>query len=541
MERPGSIVAEAELALTDFGEDPPPRRELRGIGAVGHDFYTGAERIFEKIAPELDGGIPAGPAWHREPLGNLEADSGNGRPASPRMSPSGRIGRDPRIGGVTVRSGVTAIVTAVARAVRRQCLVSAVALLLAAGCARVAYQPLPAGPDGGRSPGSVAPCAADATTIRAARLLDGRGGAFTNAVVTVRGSTIASVGACSGAVTHDLGDATLLPGLIDVHVHLDWHFGPDGLFGERPGASVATDAQRRASIHENSRVTLGAGFTTVQSLGSPIDLALREAIARGDVPGPRIVTSAGQIQPGSHTPEALRATVRALRASGADVVKVIAPDGLPGGEARRRTEAQLAAICGEARALGLRTVVHAQDPPGIRAVVDARCGQIEHGTFADDDVMRAMAEAGVYFVPNIGVNLQNYLEHRAAFLGAPGYTDERFRMMTAILPTLGPLFTRALDARLRMPLGSDAVAGAHGRNAREIVARVRDGGQRPSDAVISATSLAAESLGLETLIGTLGPGYEADIVAVPHDPLRDISRVEHVLFVMKGGRVHSRR
>jgi imidazolonepropionase-like amidohydrolase len=415
---------------------------------------------------------------------------------------------------------------------------NAMALLVAAGCGP-AYHPLPAGPDAGGSPGSVPPCAADGTTVRAARLLDGRGGAFANAVVTVREGTIASIGACSGVVTHDLGDATLLPGLIDVHVHLDWHFGPDGRFGDRPGESSATDAQRSAAILENSRLTLDAGFTTVQALGSPIDLELRAAIARGDAPGPRIVTSAGQIQLESRTPDELRATVSALHSGAADVVKVIAPEGLSGAEAGRRTEAQLAAICGEARALGLRTVVHAQDPPGIRAAVGARCGQVEHGTFADDDALRAMADAGVYFVPNIGLNLQNYLEHRAAFLGAPGYTDERFRMMAAILPALGPLFTRALDARLRMPLGTDAVAGAHGRNAREIVARVRDGGQRPSDAIIGATSLAAESLGLGMRIGTLGPGYEADMVAVPRDPLRDISRVEHVLFVMKGGRVHS--
>jgi imidazolonepropionase-like amidohydrolase len=388
----------------------------------------------------------------------------------------------------------------------------------------------------------VQPCAADATTIRAARLLDGRGGAFAGAVIAVRDGTIVSVGACSGAVTHDLADATLLPGLIDVHVHLDWHFGPDGRFGDRPGRPPASDAHRSAAIAENSRLTLEAGFTTVQSVGSPIDLALRDAVARGDMPGPRILTSAGQLQPAeSHTPADLRTAVRTLRASGADLIKVIAPEGLSGSDAMRRTEAQLTATCGEARTLGLRTVVHAQDPPGIHAAIRAGCGQIEHGMFADDDALRAMAGAGVYFDPHIGLNLQNYLEHRAAFLGAPGYTGERFRMMTAILPTLGPLFVRARGARVKMPLGSDAVAGAHGRNAREIVARVRDGRQPPSDAIVSATSLAAESLGLGTRIGTLAPGYDADIVAVPGDPLRDVGVLEQVLFVMKGGRVHERQ
>jgi imidazolonepropionase-like amidohydrolase len=404
-------------------------------------------------------------------------------------------------------------------------------LALAVGCAPVSYPPPP-------SATPVPPCASDATTIRAARLLDGRGGALGNAVVTVRGDTIVSVDGCTGPVTHDLGDATLLPGFIDVHVHLDWHFGPDGRFGERPGAKAATAAERQAAMLANARLTLEAGFTTVQSLGSPADVALREAIARGAAPGPRVLTSAGQIDPGARTPEELRTAVRALRANGADVIKAFAPEGMSTTAARRRAEAQLQSLCGEAQALGLRSVVHAQDPPAIAAAVAAGCGQIEHGTLADDDAMQAMARAGVYFDPNIGLVLQNYLEHRPAFLGAPGYTDERFRGMEAIAPTLGPLFSRALAAGLKMPLGSDAVAGAHGRNAREIVARVRAGGQRPADAIVGATSLAAASLGLADTIGTLAPGWKADVIVVAGDPLRDIRTVEKVLFVMKAGRVH---
>jgi imidazolonepropionase-like amidohydrolase len=380
-------------------------------------------------------------------------------------------------------------------------------------------------------------CPADATSIRAPRLLDGRGGAFANRVVTVRGSTIASVGECSGDVTHDLGDATLLPGLIDVHVHLDWHFEPDGRFAG-PGASTASDEQRSAAILENSRLTLEAGFTTVQSLGSGVDLALRDAIARG-APGPRILTSVGQIVPGARTPDELRATVRAVREVGADVIKAIAPDGLAGADSRRRTEAQLTAICAEARSLGLRTVVHAQDSAAILAAVGGQCGQIDHGTLADDAALRAMAGAGAYFVPNIGLNVQNYLEQRDAFGGAPGYTPEGFRLLSSILPTLGPLFRRALDVRVRMPLGSDAVAGAHGSNAREIIGRVRDGGQRASDAIVSATSLAAESLGLEDRIGTLAAGFEADVIAVRGDPLRDVRALQEVVFVMQGGRVRT--
>ncbi len=399
------------------------------------------------------------------------------------------------------------------------------------GCAPVAYRPPP-------SETAVPLCASDATTIRAARLIDGRGGALSNAVVTVRGGTIVSVDGCRGAVTHDLGDATLLPGFIDVHVHLDWHFGPDGRFGERPGATPATPAERQAAILTNARLTLMAGFTTVQSLGSPSDVPLRDAITRGAAPGPRVLTSAGQIDPGARTPEELRAVVGAFRANGADVIKAFAPEGMSTPAARRRAEAQLRSVCGEARALGLRTVVHAQDPPAIAAAVAAGCGQIEHGTLADEAALRAMAEAHVYFDPNIGLVLQNYLESRSAFLGAPGYTDERFRGMEAVVPTLGPLFSRARGAGLKMPLGSDAVAGAHGRNAREIVARVRAGGQPPADAIVGATSLAAASLGLADTIGTLAPGWQADVIAVPGDPLRDIRAVEAVLFVMKAGRVY---
>jgi len=312
----------------------------------------------------------------------------------------------------------------------------------------------------------------------------------------------------------------------------------DGRFGERPGGKPETPIERQAAILENLRLTLHSGFTTVQSLGSPTDLELRALVARGAVPGPRILTSAGQIQLEQRPPEELRALVRTLRASGADLIKAFAPEGISAPAVRRRAEAQLVAVCGEAKLIGLRSIVHAQDAPGILAAVAAGCHQIEHGTFADDDALGAMAKAGVYFDPNIGLVLQNYLEHRSAFFGAPGYTDERFRGMEATVPTLGPLFRRALGARLRMPLGSDAVAGAHGRNAREIIARVREGGQRPSDAIVSATSLAAESLGLADAIGTLAPGKQADIIAVRADPLRDIRAVEQVLFVMKGGRAY---
>jgi imidazolonepropionase-like amidohydrolase len=406
---------------------------------------------------------------------------------------------------------------------------------LAAGAAAVAAGAQTPGP-----PLPPPPCSTDAVTIRAARVLDGRGGALANAVVAVRDDRIVSAGACAGPVTIDLEDATLLPGLIDVHTHIDWHFQPDGRFGQRPGAPAATPEEREAAILENARVTLLAGFTTIQSVGSPVDVLLRRAVAEGQVPGPRILTSAGQIPLARRTPDELRAAAREMHARGADAIKVIASDPDDERPANRVFQEQMGAVCAEARALGLRSLVHAVDPPAIVAAVRAGCSQIEHGTFADEPALGEIARAGVYFVPNVGLNVQNYLEHRARFEGARGYTADSFAVMAEILPSLGPRFRLALRSNVKLPLGSDAVAGAHGRNAREIVARVRDGGQRPMDALVSATSLAAESLGLAGRIGAIAPGLEADLVAVAGDPLQDIGAVERVRFVMRGGRIHGR-
>ena len=158
--------------------------------------------------------------------------------------------------------------------------------------------------------------------------------------------------------------------------------------------------------------------------------------------------------------------------------------------------------------------------------------------WADDRAIALMKDANVFFDPNIGLVLQNYVENKAKFLGAGNYTDEGFAFMERAMPTLGPIFKKALDAGLRMPLGTDAVAGAHGQNAREAVARV-NAGQFPIGALISATSLAAESLGLKTSLGRLAPGYLADIIAVSGDPSQDIAMLRSVTFVMAQGRVVS--
>jgi len=380
----------------------------------------------------------------------------------------------------------------------------------------------------------------DALTIRAARVLDGRGGSRANAVIEIRGSKIVAIDERRGAVTHDLGNVTVMPGLIDVHVHIDWHFQPNGLYGQREGQPRETPEQAAAAIQANLDAMLDAGFTTVQSLGSNSDKARRDAIAAGTMRGPRVLTSLGQVNPRpTNTPDQLRETVRNLKANGADVIKLFASGSIRDGGKMSATVEQINAVCGEAKAQGLRTVVHAHDPESIITSVKAGCPQIEHGVFADAAAIQAMKAANMYFDPNIGLVLQNYIENKSKYLGSGNYNEEGFAFMEKAVPTLAPIFNQALKAGLRMPLGTDAVAGAHGQNAREAIARV-NAGQAPKDAIVSATSLAAESLGLGSQIGSLLPGYEADVIAVSGNPAQDITLLQKVLFVMKGGKVQKK-
>ncbi len=387
----------------------------------------------------------------------------------------------------------------------------------------------PQGGQGGRGRGG-AP-----VTIRAARVFDGKGTVIENGVVEVQGSKIIAVDKREGPVTYDLGDATLLPGMIDVHVHLNWYFSANGKYG---GGGDTADYTTQA-ILDNARRTLMAGFTTVQSLGAASDKPLRDAIAAGVIVGPRILTSISQIQGGTLTPDQLRDRVRQAKAQGADVIKFFASGSIRDGGKMNVTQEQVDAVCSEAKAQGLRSLVHAHDPQSIIASVKAGCSEIEHGLFADDASIKAMKDANVYFDPNIGLVLQNYLWNRDHYMGSGNFNEEGFASMEKALPNLPIVFKKALDAGLRMPMGTDAVAGAHGENAREIIARVH-AGQSTTAALIGATSLSAESLGLGTTIGTLAPGFEADIVAVPGNAIADITNVHHTKFVMKGGRVYKR-
>jgi imidazolonepropionase-like amidohydrolase len=369
--------------------------------------------------------------------------------------------------------------------------------------------------------------------IRAARVIDGTGKVLSNATIVVQGSKITSIEAGgTGPATYNLGQFTVLPGMIDVHAHVGWHFDKDGRYAARRGAP----AEEILYSAENAYTTLMAGFTTIQSPGQANDVELRDAIARGILPGPRILTSIRQLNENSGTPDEIREKVRQLKKDGADVVKIFASASIRDGGKQTMTDDQLKAACGEARTQNMRTMVHAHSPESIKASVNAGCDQIEHGVFADEATLKLMADKGVYFDPNVGVVLQNYLRNKAKYLGIGNYNEEGFTYMEKGLALNAAMIKKAVATpNLQMVIGTDAVAGAHGRNADEIVERVRQGGQKPMDAIIGATSLAAKSMRLDKTIGTLAAGYEADLVGVDGDPLSDITAVTRVAFVMKGG------
>jgi imidazolonepropionase-like amidohydrolase len=384
-------------------------------------------------------------------------------------------------------------------------------------------------------------CAASATAqdapivVRAARVIDGRGNVLPDASVIVERGRITRVDPRSNArPTHDLSGLTLLPGLIDTHAHIVTHFGRDG----RASAAGESEAERALHALQNAYETLQAGFTTVQSIGAPLDKELRAAIARG-APGPRLLTSLESLTDASLTIDELRRRVRAQVAEGADLIKLFASRSIREGGGQTMSDAQVAAVCGEARALGKRSWVHAHAPSAVAAAARGGCWAVTHGFYATPAEFALMAERGVYFEPNIGLLIQNYLRNKPRYLGIGNFDEKGFAFMEAAVPVNLAMFKQALkQPGLKIVMGTDAGAGAHGRNADEVIGRVRDGGQRPMDALIGVTSLAAEALGLRDRIGAIAPGFEADLVAVSGDPLGDITALSRVVFVMKGGKVY---
>lgn len=380
--------------------------------------------------------------------------------------------------------------------------------------------------------------AQDPIVIRAGTLLDGRGGAQRDVAIVIQGSRIQQIEPWrQQATTYDLSRLTVLPGLIDTHVHIVSHFGKDG----RASNQGETPAERALYAAGNAYVTLMAGYTTVQSIGDPLDVELRDAIARGHLPGPRILTSIQSLTDTALTPEQIRQWVRGMANRGADVIKIFASKSIREGGAQTLSDEQIRAACEAARAAGKRIWVHAHAASAARAAALAGCWAVTHGSQLTEREFALMAEAGTFFEPNIGLVSQNYLENKLRYLGIGNYNEEGFAYMERGIPLKLSMFKTALkQPGLKLLMGTDATAGAHGQNARETIYRVQVAGQPAMDAIVGTTSLAAEALGLGGRIGSVAAGMEADLIAVDGDPLRDIEALRRVVFVMKGGTVFRR-
>jgi imidazolonepropionase-like amidohydrolase len=372
--------------------------------------------------------------------------------------------------------------------------------------------------------------------LKASTVLDGKGKTLQKTILVIDSTKIARIGgaAPAGAIVYDLSAFTVTPGWIDTHSHIGYHFDNNN----RNSGRGEPPAQADWHIAENAIATLNAGFTTIQSPGQPADKDLRDAIARGLLAGPRVLTSLSPLDENSGDPAKLRDLVRQRKQQGADLIKIFASKSIREGGAQTMTDDQLQAACGEAKAQGLRTIVHAHSAESAKAATLAGCTSIEHGAYVTDEVFDLMAQRGTYYDPNIGLVLQNYLENKPKFLGQGNYNEEGFAFMEKGVAITLATFKKALTHRnLKIIYGTDAVAGAHGQNYREFIVRVRDGHQDPMAALISVTSLSAESLNLGNEIGSIAPGMQADIVAFDGNPLTDPSAAARAVFVMKGGKV----
>jgi imidazolonepropionase-like amidohydrolase len=376
--------------------------------------------------------------------------------------------------------------------------------------------------------------------IAAGTLFDGKGGITHNTHVVIDGGKIVAIDPKAGPVTYDLRGLTVMPGWIDSHVHINWSFGADGKNANAAEATPA-DAYRSAA---NAWATLMAGFTTIQNMGSPAGGALRDTIATERMPGPRIVAAfdalIGQGEK-TGTPDEIRAWARRQKQAGADLVKIFASGGLRATGATI-SQQQLGAACDETNKLGLRSVVHANHE-ALKLAVLAGCTQIEHGLNATEDDLKLMAEHGTYFDPQAGLLLDTYVANKDRYAGSPFFPKTPEEMATVAdlsAGTYGVVRRAAKTPGLKMVFGTDAIAGAHGRNAEDLIHRVRDCGVDPMTALVSANSLAAEAMRMSNEIGSIARGMQADIIAIDGDPLKDITAVRRVAFVMKGGVIYKR-
>jgi imidazolonepropionase-like amidohydrolase len=401
--------------------------------------------------------------------------------------------------------------------------------------------------------------------LKAARLFDGRGDTVVaNGVVIVEGGEIKAAGSGvpipAGARIIDLGDATLLPGLIDAHTHLGGESQDNWLQGtvDKLRRTVAESAIRATAYAQR---TLMAGFTTVRDVGSwdYIDVGLREAIRDGMVPGPRMLVAVHALGArGGHCDETgypegrfgpepgiengiasgadpFRDSVRFQVKYGADVIKICATGGVLslGDEVDtpQLTQEEMNAIVEEAHKLRKKVAAHAHGSQGAKFAIRAGVDSIEHGSFLDDEALRMMKENGTYLVPTLLAG-----EYTAGRSGIRQYPPEIAAKAKAALAARSDMFKRALKTGVKIAFGTDSSVSPHGINAQEFGLMVGLG-MKPAAALRAATSGAADLLGLSKTLGTLEPGKAADVIAVPGNPLADIKVMETVKFVMKGGQV----
>ena len=370
--------------------------------------------------------------------------------------------------------------------------------------------------------------------ILARHALDGRGRELRDVKIGVSDGRITSLSATGDHVI-DLRSYTVLPGWIDVHVHLASHFDSQG----RIATETEPPGEAAMGIAQAAWDTLMGGFTTVQSVGDPSEQPLRDAIRDHGFPGPRVLTSMAPIEgDASQSPDQLRALVHARKVEGADLIKIFASASQRVGATPTFTEAQLKVLCDESRKVGLRSMVHAYRSQ-VAAAARAGCNEIEHMTYASDEEIAMAAQAGAYLSPQVGLVVQNYLKNKERYLGVGNYTEEGMATMERDMPEDFKVCSVAVRiAGSRVVFSTDATAGAHGHNAEEFIGRVEHCGQSPMAALVSANSIAASALGMGDRIGTLAAGFDADLIALDGDPLKDLTAVRRVVFVMRGGVVY---
>jgi len=397
------------------------------------------------------------------------------------------------------------------------------------------------------------------TILRAGRVLNVHTGELkTNQAIVIEGDKIVQLASSSeikagpGDTTIDLPDATLLPGLIDMHTHLTFDLNSLGYQGL--GISTAREALHGA---RNARRTLEAGFTTVRNLGAfdYSDIALRDAINDGDVIGPRIVASGpalgitgghcdeNLLPPAFHFQaggvadgiEAVQHKVREVIKYGADVIKICATGGvLSKGDdpnASQYTLEEMKAIVADAHRLGRKVAAHAHGAEGVRWASEAGVDSIEHGHLMDDASIATVKKNGTYVVPTL--YLMDWHRENAARTNMPDFMRKK---MEAVSAQGQKNLKRAFEAGVKVAFGTDAAVYPHGLNAHEFSVYVRLG-MTPIQAIRTATLNAADLLGWSDKVGSIEPGKWADLVAVDGDPLADVTTLQQVKFVMKGGEV----